>query len=539
MKFSVWLTQAVQQSGLTQKQLAAWIYRPEGQGGSVRPITQRTLQNWMSGGSVPKVRLTYVSLGLALGMDYAGISRMVRQYTGRDLFVRSPDDILLSALALGLCPWEEYADFCSRLSREAAIPVEPDELCRWEGAGPTRQLQQAFAACRTQEAFIDCFRRSLPGILAGVRRMANELARIYALHNPRGPELRVYLENRLPFLKSNYEKLRDGLFDSGTSMLTIRLCLFLGFTVDEIDSVLSAGHYSPITGTPLGDVLARVITGSQHTAWIALEQMEQDDLPQELTVKYLPCVRMKTGEKAIAALLFGSALLAGRRREGSETWFFTCLANLDSLLLGCLSGQHIHRRLRQMEQALLELCGAGGRPESAQFVRKTLPALLDYANTHGLGRLVRPLFGLPLPQYAGDFRAAALAQAGSLRGPLPGSEASCLPPEWLPGTVRPIDRGRLAEEYFFASVLFTLFFNRIYCGQRDMRVPAGLPARERRIFRLIVLYCRAHLLPERPVYIRPVYETAVRQDADGRTARLEHLLTELANELTAEDEKSI
>lgn len=535
MTFSQWLTRAVEQSGLTQKQMAGRIYRPGKQAGSVRPITQRTLQNWLSGRSEPSGRLTYVSLGLALGLDYAGISRLVRTYTGRDLFVRSPDDILLCALALGLCPLPDYETFCRRLAGETAAPVEPDELRRWEGEGPTREMQLAFSACRTQEEFLQCFRRSLPGILAGVRRMANELERIYTLHAPHGTALRVHLENRLPFLKSNYEKLREGLFDSGTSLLTIRLCLFLGFSAAEIDDVLRAGHYSPISDTPFGAVLKQTEGRCPHEVWIALEQLgaQRDGLPPELTVKYLPCTRMKTEEKALAALLFGAALLAGRRRAGSEERFFTCLANVDSLLLGCLSGQHIHRRLRQLAGDLAGLDGQPSRPEPERFVRQTVPALVKYAAAHELDGLVRPLFGLPLPQYAGDFRAAAMERAGTLRGPLPGSDAYCLPPAWLPDAVRVIDRGRLAEEHFFAALLYTLFFERIYCRQTDIDVPDGLTPGETRLFGLVVRYCRAHLLPERPVYIRPVYETAVRQEADGRTARLEYLVAELAAALAA------
>lgn len=536
MRFSEWLSRAVAASGLTQKELAARVYRPEGQGGAVRPVTQRTLQNWMSGRSEPPGRLTYVSLGLALGLDYAAISQMVRAYTGRDLFVRTPDDILLSALALGLCPFAEYGAFCSRLAREAAAPVAPEQLVLWDREGPTRELQAAFSACRTQEEFFACFRRSLPGILAGIRRMASEIERIYTQHNPHGAPLRVYLDNRLPFLKSNYEKLRDGLFDSGTATLAIRLCLFLGFSAAEIDCVLRAGHYSPIAGTPLGELLAREAGGCTHKTWLALERLgsARPELPQALTVKYLPCARMKTREKAAAAILIGSGLLAGRRRARGGERFFTCLANLDGLLLGYLSGQHIHKRLQGLAGALPGLYGGAQRPAPEPFVRLGVPALLDYARSHEMEGLIKPLFGLPLRQYEGDFRAAAMAQAGSLRGPLPGSEAYCLPPAWLPAGVRLLDRGRLAEEYFFAALLYTLFFGRIYCGQADIHVPEALPERERRMFLLVVRYCRAHLLPEQPVFIHPVYETAARRDQDGRTARLEYLLAELAAEAAAD-----
>lgn len=537
MTFSMYLSDALACSGMTQEQLAGRVFRMNSRGDTVRPVTVRTLQNWLNGSSAPTSRLTYISLGLALGLDYESISAMVRRYTGRDLFVRTTDDIPLSAVALRLCPCEEFPAFREELARIAADSKPSEaELDAFAGEGPTRELQLAFSACRSRADFLACFRQSLPCILAGVRRLADELEAVYASHHPDGAPLDVYLENRLHFLKSNYEKLRSGRFDGGTALLTARLCLFLGFSVDEIDRVLCAGHYAPLAGTPMGALLAQATGASPHEVWTALERLSAgvEELPAPLTVKYLPCAGLDTAERGLSALLFGLALLHGRRRPGADEPFYTCLGNLDTLLLGCLSGQHIHRHLQALRRALPTVCGLP--PDRAyttpdQFVRTAAPALLAYAPEHGLGELIRPVFGLPLSHFAGDFRAEALAQAGTLRGPLPGSDRCCLPPDWLPEGVSLSDRARLAEEYFFAALLYSLFFGSIYRGQTVFPIPEGLSPSERHLYGLVVKYCRAHLLPEKPLYIRPVYGTAVRKDMDGAPARMDYLLTELLDAL--------
>ncbi|EOQ35582.1 hypothetical protein [Butyricicoccus pullicaecorum] len=532
MQFSDYLNTAMQRCGLTQKELAAQVYRPTEQASGIRPITARTLQHWLSGTSLPASRLTYVSLGLALGLDYADISALVRTYTGRDLFVRTPEDIPLSAAALRLCSWEEYPAFCAQLDQIAAQnPPAPQDILQWAGEGPTRELQITFAACRTQEAFLDCFRQSLPSIMAGTKRLTNEIEHIYTLHAPDGLALYTHLENRLPFLSSNYEKLRSGRFDSGTAVLTIRLCLFLGFSAQEIDQVLCAGHYQPTAGSMLGNLLAQAaIPGrSQHEIWTALEQQAAacgEELPPRLQYKYL--TGLKPVEKGLAAVLFGCALLCGRYREGKR--FFTCLANLDSLLLGCLSGQYIHRPLQTLLRQIptLYAISPGQVQPPRVFVQQILPALLDQAEAHKLSELTRPMFGLPQAQYAGDFRSAALGQSGTLRGPVPGSAAYCLPPDLLPDPISSADRGRLAEEYFFAALLYTLFWGRIYCGQHQMPIPSDASSpTDLRLYGLVSRYCAAHLHPSRPLAVSPAYGSAVRLDADGRTARIEALLTEL------------
>ena len=331
MEYADWIASIRKKYRLSQEEFGKRIYHFEYREKEDEEVSlsyhRNSVGNWENGKNLPLTLESVVSLALVdfcgncdrleqadpakMKKRYAHVSRCLRKYLGRSLYVRNINDALLIAAARGLYGIKDLPEVRAYMnSIIGKVSLTAQERKEYSLERRTTAFENELMLIDTTEEFQAFVRENLKYFRVGSRTVGERAADIF--ENPENRAKRkLKFKEAIEVYAPNYSVSYSRIFSSDfivSRRWLLNFCIRMRYTRGEINSILKNAGMLPLSGQK--GSMEYFIRGSRNRAvgsvsWY--ERAAEQEAP-ELSVRYAEAKELPLKRKLVFLALIACAL---------------------------------------------------------------------------------------------------------------------------------------------------------------------------------------------------------------------------------------